>query len=65
MSISPTRVINNMGFTAFTEWIGIHSSDVPVVVMDLTRIFCFGGGVSEFTLNVSREAAFHRPVLYL
>ena len=42
------------------EWIGILSSDVPVVVMDLTRILCFGGGVAEFTLNVSRGAAFHR-----
>ena len=60
-----SSAIIQLGFTAFTEWIGILSSDIPVVVMDLTRILCFGGGVSEFTLNVSREAAFHRPVLHL
>ena len=60
-----SSAIIQLGFTAFTEWIGILSSDVPVVVMDPTRILCFGGGVSEFTLNVSREAAFHRPVLHL
>ena len=33
-----SSAIIQLGFTAFTEWIGILSSDVPVVVMDLTRI---------------------------
>ena len=60
-----SSAIIQLGFTAFSEWIGILSSDVQVVVMDLARILCFGGGVSEFTLNVSHGAAFHRPVLHL
>ena len=34
-----SSAIIQLGFVAFTEWIGILSSDVPVTVMDLTRIF--------------------------
>ena len=50
----PSFPVTSQTLLAFifpTEWIGNLSSDVPVVVMDLTRILCFGGGVSEFTLN--------------
>ena len=46
-----SSAIIQLGFMAFTEWIGILSSDEPVVVMDLTRILCFGGGVSELKME--------------
>ena len=39
---------------------------VPVVVMDLRRVFVFfGDGVSGIRIDLSRGAVFHRPVLHL
>ena len=52
---------------AFTEWIGISFPViVPVVVMDLRRVFVFfGDGVSGICIDPSRGAVFHRPVLHM
>ena len=56
---------NTAGFHGL-HWIDWYAFQWwPVLVMYLTRILCFGGSEEEFTFNVSREAAFHRPVLHL